>query len=125
MADLDRVDLETASSRINHHLGSYLNKNDIKWRIGGQDEERKKSAKSLMFAISLSIFLIYVILASQFESFRQPAIILFAVPLCVVGVALILKITSMSVSEFPGRHRPRKTGSKARLARRFGPRHLD
>ncbi len=97
-SDLDGIDLRTASVRIKEKLATLFAGKDIKWAIAGQDVERQKSEKSLLFAIGLSIFLIYILLASQFESFAQPAIILFAVPLCVVGVAGILGILDMSVS---------------------------
>ena len=97
-ADLDNVDLKKASALIKKNLKGIPNNDEIKWSMGGQDAEREKSEKSLMFAILLSIFLIYILLASQFESFRQPIIILFAVPLCLIGVAVFLGMFDMSVS---------------------------
>ena len=97
-SDLNGLDLRTASKKIKMKLEKLFEGKDVKWAIAGQDVERQKSEKSLLFAIGLSIFLIYILLASQFESFAQPAIILFAVPLCVVGVAGILGVLDMSVS---------------------------
>ncbi|MDC0255006.1 efflux RND transporter permease subunit [Bacteriovoracales bacterium] len=97
-SDLDGIDLRTASDLIKVRLGKMFKGKNLKWAIAGQDVERQKSEKSLLFAIGLSIFLIYILLASQFESFAQPVIILFAVPLCVVGVAGILGVLDMSVS---------------------------
>lgn len=97
-ADLSESDLETASKTLHHALTQKLNHSGIAWKIGGQDIERQRSQQSLLFAIGLSVFLIYVLLASQFESFRQPAIILFAAPLSLVGVTIALYATDSKVS---------------------------
>jgi HAE1 family hydrophobic/amphiphilic exporter-1 len=97
-SDLKGMDLRTASQKIKVKLTKLFENKQVKWAIAGQDVERQKSEKSLLFAIALSIFLIYILLASQFESFTQPVIILFSVPLCAVGVAMILGFLDMSVS---------------------------
>lgn len=51
-----------------------------------------------MFALGLAIFLVYLVMASQFESLLHPFVILFSIPLAVVGVALALWITATSLS---------------------------
>jgi len=97
-ADLEGVDLQTASQMVTKRLGQKFNDKNMKWKIGGADQQRKESEKSLIGAVILSIFLIYLLLASQFENFRQPFIILFAVPLCVIGVAVLLLVLNMNIS---------------------------
>jgi HAE1 family hydrophobic/amphiphilic exporter-1 len=66
--------------------------------ITGQSEEMKASFRSLMFALGLAIFLVYLVMASQFESLLHPFVILFAIPLAAVGVALALWLTDTRLS---------------------------
>ena len=66
--------------------------------ITGQSEEMAASFKSLLFALGLAIFLVYLVMASQFESLLHPFVILFSIPLAAVGVALALWITGTSLS---------------------------
>lgn len=56
----------------------------------GQSKQFKESSSSLLFAFALAILLIYLILSAQFESFIDPFIILFTVPLAVAGALLSL-----------------------------------
>jgi HAE1 family hydrophobic/amphiphilic exporter-1 len=64
----------------------------------GQDEELRVSFASLRLALALAIFMVYVVMAVQFESLRYPFVILLAVPLGIVGVVLALWITGTSIS---------------------------
>ena len=66
--------------------------------LGGQNEELETSYQSIRFAISLAVFLVYLVMASQFESLIHPLIILFTVPLAMVGVILSLVITRTDIS---------------------------
>lgn len=66
--------------------------------ISDEQEEMNRSFQNLRFALGLSIVLVYMLLASLFESFLYPFIIMFAVPLAVVGVILILFLTGASIS---------------------------
>src|SRR5690606_12033552 len=66
--------------------------------LGGQNEELEVSYNSLMFALGLATFLVYLVMASQFESLIHPFIILFTVPLALVGVIYALWLTNTTVS---------------------------
>ena len=66
--------------------------------LGGQNEEFEASYDSLMFALALAVFLVYLVMASQFESLIHPFIILFTLPLALVGVVLMLALTGTAVS---------------------------
>ncbi len=66
--------------------------------IAGQQEEMEVSFNSLWLALALATFLVYVVMASQFESLLHPLVILMAVPLGVVGVVAALFVTGNSVS---------------------------
>ncbi len=66
--------------------------------ITGQNQEWERSRGSLYLALALSLFLVYVIMASQFESFIQPLIIMFSIPLAFVGTVVGLKLWGMNLS---------------------------
>ena len=66
--------------------------------LAGQNEELAMSFNSLWLAMALATFLVYVVMASQFESLIHPFVILMAVPLGVVGVVAALALTHTSVS---------------------------
>jgi len=53
--------------------------------FGGQSEEMQQSFNSMLMALTLAVFLVYLVMASQFESLLQPLLILFSVPLAAVG----------------------------------------
>ncbi|MCS7017999.1 MAG: efflux RND transporter permease subunit [Cytophagales bacterium] len=58
--------------------------------LAGQSKEFKESSSSLLFAFGLALVLIYLVLAGQFESFRDPLIIMFTVPLALAGALISL-----------------------------------
>ncbi|MAA79142.1 MAG: hypothetical protein CL916_07760 [Deltaproteobacteria bacterium] len=68
------------------------------WEISGQSQEMTKSSQSMIFAIALAIFLVYVIMASTFEHIVHPLVILFTVPLAIIGVLVSLWIFSVPLS---------------------------
>ncbi len=73
-------------------------------QFGGQGEEMDRSYTSLVMALALAVFLVYLVMASQFESLLHPFIILLSIPLAAVGAifALILTNTEISVVVFLG-----------------------
>lgn len=66
--------------------------------IAGQNQEMATAFSSLMMALSLAVFLVYLVMASQFESLLNPFIILFSVPLAILGSVLGLYITQTKIS---------------------------
>ncbi len=66
--------------------------------ITGQNKEWERSSSSLYLALGLSLFLVYVIMASQFESLVQPFMIMFTIPLAFVGTVLGLKFLGINLS---------------------------
>jgi HAE1 family hydrophobic/amphiphilic exporter-1 len=66
--------------------------------FGGQNEEMKTSFASLRFALALAIFLVYLVMASTFESFLHPFLVLFTIPLALVGVVAGLLLTKTTIS---------------------------
>ncbi|MGX9462121.1 efflux RND transporter permease subunit [Shewanella sp. A14] len=76
----------------------------IQARFGGQNEEMEQSFDSLKIALVLAIFLVYLVMASQFESLLHPLLILIAVPMAVAGsiIGLFITGTHLSVVVFIG-----------------------
>jgi len=72
--------------------------------FGGQSEEMQQSFNSMLMALTLAVFLVYLVMASQFESLLQPLLILFSVPLAGVGsiYGLYLFGSNISVIVFIG-----------------------
>ncbi|MBI4458611.1 MAG: efflux RND transporter permease subunit, partial [Acidobacteria bacterium] len=65
---------------------------------GGEYEEQQKSFRQLVFALLLAVVLVYMVMAAQYESWRDPFIILFSIPLAAIGVVLTLLITNTNFS---------------------------
>ena len=72
--------------------------------VTGQSEDMQDSFRSLQFALALAIFMVYLVMASQFESLLHPLLILFAVPLAGAGsvYGLWLTNTPLNVVVFIG-----------------------
>ncbi len=66
--------------------------------VSGQSEEMQESFKSMQFALLLAVFLVYLVMASQFESLIHPFVILFTIPLALVGAVLALFVTGTTVN---------------------------
>ncbi|MFH1440970.1 MAG: efflux RND transporter permease subunit [Candidatus Omnitrophota bacterium] len=78
--------------------------NGIIVNIGGEAEEQGKAFKDLVLLLILSIFLVYMVMAAQFESFLDPFIVMFSIPFTFIGVILgfIITHTTLSVITFLG-----------------------
>ncbi|MDZ7644526.1 MAG: efflux RND transporter permease subunit [Woeseiaceae bacterium] len=66
--------------------------------VSGQNEEKEESFRSMQFALALAVFLVYLVMASQFESLVHPFVILFTIPLALVGAVLALFVTGTTVN---------------------------
>ncbi len=65
---------------------------------GGEEEAIRESNRQLATVIFLAVFLVFVVMAVQYESLVNPLVILFAVPMSLVGVALALRLTGLPLS---------------------------
>ncbi len=98
-ANLGQASLGEAVDKIEETLS-----NEIRWpaetsfAFAGQNKEWERSRASLYLALALSIFLVYVIMASQFESLVQPLIIMGTVPLAFFGSVIGLKLLGIHLS---------------------------
>jgi len=91
-------DLGGALTAVNRAVSELALPPGARSELSGQNEELSVSFNSLWLAMALATFLVYVVMASQFESLVHPFVILMAVPLGVVGVVAALVLTSNSVS---------------------------
>ena len=68
--------------------------------LSGESKEYSESASSLMFAFLLAIVLIYLILAAQFESFKDPLVIMITVPLAITGALIFMYFNDITMNVF-------------------------
>jgi HAE1 family hydrophobic/amphiphilic exporter-1 len=97
-ANLGFGDLSDAVVEAKQILSQQQFPSSIQSSFGGQNEEMEHSFSSLKIALLLAIFLVYLVMASQFESLLHPLLILIAVPMAVAGSILGLFITNTHLS---------------------------
>ena len=87
-------DLQSIVGDIESVIAGISLPSDFYAYVGGQSEERTVAFESMRFALLLAVFLVYLVMASQFESLVQPFIIMFAIPFAAIGVAIALFVTN-------------------------------
>ncbi|RDY69773.1 AcrB/AcrD/AcrF family protein [Lysobacter soli] len=97
-ANLRDIDLGTAVREVQDMVSKEPLGAGVSMHIGGQGEELAESVNALLFAFGLAVFLVYLVMASQFESLLHPFVILFTIPLALVGAVLALLLTNSPVS---------------------------
>ncbi|MGE4586345.1 MAG: efflux RND transporter permease subunit, partial [Mangrovibacterium sp.] len=98
-AQLDKdKPLDQAAREIRAALASVSIPSDYRVVVSGQEEKRAESMSSLGFALMLSIVLVYMVMASQFESLLHPFTILLTIPLALVGSVLVFFILGKSLN---------------------------
>ncbi|RNB88312.1 efflux RND transporter permease subunit [Brevibacillus nitrificans] len=97
-ADLAGRDLNAVSKDIQAKVDKLNLPDGYKLEFGGQSQDMAESFGSLALAIVLSVVLLYMVMAAQFESLYSPFIIMFSVPPTVTGVLLGLLVTGTSIS---------------------------
>jgi HAE1 family hydrophobic/amphiphilic exporter-1 len=97
-----RVDQEEPYDKVVKSIEGSLEKLSVppqyKLKVAGQEIRRQESVKNLTFALILSIVLVYMVLASQFESLLHPFTILLTIPLAAVGAILAFFILGMPLN---------------------------
>lgn len=71
---------------------------EIEMNFGGDRELFESAINDMLLAIGLAVVLVYIVMAAQFESFKFPFVIMFSVPLMIIGVALGLYVTKTPIS---------------------------
>ena len=97
-ANLTHGDLGTAATEIEEIIDNTTIPMGLVVRLAGQSEEMAVSFRSLLLALALAIFLVYLVMASQFESLIHPFVIFFTIPLAAIGAVLALWVTGSTIS---------------------------
>ena len=97
-AGLSGRSLGDAAEDIQGIIDEFMLPIDFVVGIKGQNEEMQVAFASLQFAILLSIFLVYLVMASQFESLLHPFVIMFTFPFSIIGVVATLVLTGQTIS---------------------------
>ncbi|MBM4347295.1 MAG: efflux RND transporter permease subunit, partial [Deltaproteobacteria bacterium] len=97
-------DLGSIASEIEDKISKMKIPEGFSVQLKGTREEQKEAFQTLLFALGLAIVLVYMVLASQFASLLHPFLIMFSVPLGIIGViwALFLTGHTLSVISFIG-----------------------
>ncbi|MBN2408952.1 MAG: efflux RND transporter permease subunit [Candidatus Aminicenantes bacterium] len=96
--NISGISLDDAKAKVMAAVGTLPRSPDISVYLAGQSMEQDVAFSSMIFAIFLAVFLVYLVMASQFESFKKPFIIMFTIPLGIIGVVIIGLASGMSVN---------------------------
>lgn len=94
--------LARISSGVTHAADTLLEGVPVQLRQGDEIEEMNRTTASVVLAALLAIGLVYVLLATQFESFREPFVIMFTVPMGIIGVVIGLALFGQSWNALSG-----------------------
>ena len=98
-ADIDEsVSLDKAAQRTREAISGIELPQNYSITVTGEEERRAESMNSLLLALVLSIVLVYMVMASQFESLLHPFTILLTIPLALVGAVLLFLATGITVN---------------------------
>ncbi|MFN3556908.1 MAG: efflux RND transporter permease subunit [Bacteroidales bacterium] len=97
-ADLDGIALGEGAMRVQQMLESFPHQPGVDIQLGGQITDQEDSFASLRLIFLAGILLVYMVMASQFESLKDPFIIIFAIPFSVIGIIWAFAITGLTLS---------------------------
>ncbi len=97
-ADIENRPLQAVILDIQKLLKDVQVPSGYEINFGGEEEERAEAFGNLNWALLASIILVYMIMASQFESLSQAFIIMFTIPLSIIGVILALNVYGFAFS---------------------------
>jgi HAE1 family hydrophobic/amphiphilic exporter-1 len=92
------VTLSEAVDRVRARMSEINVPKDFAVAFGNEVEEQARSFRELQLVLILAIVLVYTVMASQYESLRDPFIIIFSIPLAAIGVVGILLLTNTPFS---------------------------
>lgn len=92
------IALDKMVTKVNKAIAGITLPTDYKVKMTGQEEQRKESMNALSFAMLLSIILVYMVLAAQFESLLHPFTILLTIPFAVVGSILLFFVMNETLN---------------------------
>ena len=92
------LSIAEASAQIRERLATLRLPPGYSVRLGGETEQLEETGGYVLETLALAVILIFLILASQFESFTQPVAIMLSLPLSLVGVLLALLVTGSTLN---------------------------
>jgi HAE1 family hydrophobic/amphiphilic exporter-1 len=92
------IPLSEAVEAVQERIGQVQRPPDFSVGFGSEVEEQARSFQQLRMVLILAVLLVYAVMASQYESLRDPFIIMFSVPVAAIGVVLSLLVTGSSFS---------------------------
>jgi HAE1 family hydrophobic/amphiphilic exporter-1 len=103
-ADISGRDMSSILSDIRELLRTIPVPRDFTIAFGGDYEEQQKSFRELSLSCVLALVLVYMVMACQYESLRDPFVVMFSVPLAAIGVILMLFLsgTTFNIQSFIG-----------------------
>jgi HAE1 family hydrophobic/amphiphilic exporter-1 len=96
--NISEISLDEAKEKVMAAAAGINKPADTSIYLAGQSMEQDVAFSSMIFAIFLAVFLVYLVMASQFESFKKPFIIMFTIPLGIIGVVIVGLISGMSIN---------------------------
>ncbi len=96
--NISGIPLDEAKEKVMAAAASINSGPEVSINLAGQSMEQDVAFSSMIFAIFLAIFLVYLVMASQFESFKKPFIIMFTIPLGIIGVVIVGLLASISIN---------------------------
>ena len=97
-ANVSERDLGSVAADIQSRLESIARPVGYDLIIAGNYEEQQKSFNELVISLALALLLVYMVLASQYESFSDPLVVMLSVPLAAIGVVLTLFLTETTLN---------------------------
>jgi len=92
------TDIGTVKEKLAKKVNKMNIPDDVSIEYGGSIENMQDSFKSLMLLMFLSLILVYIVMASQFESLTEPFIIMFSIPFAFTGVFITLFIFNATIN---------------------------
>ncbi len=94
----DRVPLGTLAANIRSSISDLPVPQEVMINVGGAYEDQQESFMDLAMLMVVSLILVFIVMASQFESFTMPFVIMFSIPFAFTGVILALFLTGTTLS---------------------------
>jgi len=97
-AEISDRDLGSVAKDVRRALDKIPAPPGFGYKIAGAEEEKQEAFRLLVIAVGLGMVLVYMVMASQFESFRDPFIIFLSIPFGIVGVIIALTLAGQAMS---------------------------
>jgi len=94
----DKVPLGELATRINAEISTVEVPQEVVLNVGGAYQDQQESFMDLALLMVVSLILVFIVMASQFESFTMPFVIMFSIPFAFTGVIIALFLTGTTLS---------------------------